>query len=145
MHTYVALCSFLLIASHIVSNTTLGSKDMVLSLISVVYLVFDFGKVKLDVCYFEIFYDQKKKKESTFNAVDTGDPCLIPGSGIFSGEGNDNPLQCSCLENPMGRGAWWATGPWGHTESQTRLSDQAHMTILLNTLMKLLSRVSDLV
>ena len=35
---------------------------MVLSLISVVYLVFDFGKVKLDVCYFEIFYDQKKKK-----------------------------------------------------------------------------------
>ena len=62
MHTYVALCSFLLIASHIVRNTTLGSKDMVLSLISVVYLVFDFGKVKLDVCYFEIFYDQKKKK-----------------------------------------------------------------------------------
>ena len=62
MHTYVALCSFLLIASHIVSNTTLGSKDMVLILISVVYLVCDFGKVKLDVCYFEIFYDQKKKK-----------------------------------------------------------------------------------
>ena len=109
MHTYVALCSFLLIASHIVSNTTLGSKDMVLILISVVYLVCDFGKVKLDVCYFEIFYDQKKKKESTCNAGDTGDLCSIPGSGISSGEGNDNPLQCSCLENPMGRGSWWAT------------------------------------
>ena len=82
---------------------------MVLILISVVYLVCDFGKVKLDVCYFEIFYDQKKKKESTCNAGDTGDLCSIPGSGISSGEGNDNPLQCSCLENPMGRGSWWAT------------------------------------
>ena len=36
---------------------------MVLSLISVVYLVCDFGKVKLDVYYFEIFYDQKKPKK----------------------------------------------------------------------------------
>ena len=39
------------------------------------------------------------------NAGDTG---LIPGSGISSGEGNDNPLQYSCLENPMDRGAWRA-------------------------------------
>ena len=37
--------------------------------------------------------------------------CLLPfpGSGRFPGEGNGNPLQCSCLENSMGRGAWWAT------------------------------------
>ena len=33
----------------------------------------------------------------------------IPGSGRSPGEGNGNPLQYSCLENPMGRGAWWAT------------------------------------
>jgi len=33
----------------------------------------------------------------------------IPGSGRSPGEGNDNPLQYSCLENPMDRGAWWAT------------------------------------
>ena len=33
---------------------------------------------------------------------------LIPGSGRSPGEGNDNPLQCSCLENPMDGGAWWA-------------------------------------
>ena len=33
----------------------------------------------------------------------------MPGSGRSPGEGNGNPLQCSCLENPMDRGAWWAT------------------------------------
>ena len=33
----------------------------------------------------------------------------IPGSRRFPGEGNDNPLQYSCLRNPMNRGAWWAT------------------------------------
>ena len=45
-------------------------------------------------------------KESACNA---GDPGPIPGSGRFPGEGNGNPLQYSCLENPMDRGAWQAT------------------------------------
>ena len=36
------------------------------------------------------------------------DLCLIPGSGRFPEEGNGNPLQCSCLENPMDRGVWRA-------------------------------------
>ena len=45
-------------------------------------------------------------EESTCNA---GDPSLIPGSRRSPGEGNGNPLQYSCLENPMDRGAWWAT------------------------------------
>ena len=45
-------------------------------------------------------------KESTCNAGDMG---LIPRSGRFSGKGNGNPLQCSCLENPMERGAWQVT------------------------------------
>ena len=45
-------------------------------------------------------------KESVCNA---GDPGLIPGLGRFPGEGNDNPLQYSCLENPMVREAWRAT------------------------------------
>ena len=48
-------------------------------------------------------------KESACNAGDTGDVGLIPGLGRSLGEGNDNPLQYSCLENPMDRGAWWAT------------------------------------
>ena len=44
-------------------------------------------------------------RESACNA---GDPGSIPGSGRSSGEENGNPLQYSCLENPMDRGAWWA-------------------------------------
>ena len=43
------------------------------------------------------------------NAGDTRDTSLIPGSGRSSGEVNGNPLQYSCLENPMNRGAWQAT------------------------------------
>ena len=35
--------------------------------------------------------------------------CSVPGSGRSLGEGNGNPLQYSCLENPMDGGAWWAT------------------------------------
>ena len=38
-----------------------------------------------------------------------GDMSSIPGSGRSPGEGNGSPLQYSCLENPMDRGAWWAT------------------------------------
>ena len=43
------------------------------------------------------------------DAGDTGDVCLIPEMGRFPGVGNGNPLQYSCLENSMDRGAWWAT------------------------------------
>ena len=45
-------------------------------------------------------------KESACNAGDSGS---IPGLGRSLGEGNGNPLQYSCLENSMDRGAWWAT------------------------------------
>ena len=47
-------------------------------------------------------------KESTCNAGVTGDTGLIPGSGRSPGGGNGNPLQCSYMENPTGRGAWGA-------------------------------------
>ena len=43
------------------------------------------------------------------NAGDTRDAGSIPGSGRSPGVGNGNPLWCFCLENPMDRGAWWAT------------------------------------
>ena len=43
------------------------------------------------------------------SACSAGDPGSIPGLGRFPGEGNDNPLQYSCLENPVDRGAWLAT------------------------------------
>ena len=49
-----------------------------------------------------------------------GDPGSIPGLGRSLGEGNGNPLQYSYLENPMGRGAWWAA-VHGVTKSQTQL------------------------
>ena len=45
-------------------------------------------------------------KESAYNS---GDPGLIPGLGRSPREGNGNPFQYSCLENPKGKGAWWAT------------------------------------
>ena len=46
------------------------------------------------------------------SACNAGDPGLIPGSERSPGEGNGNPLQYSCLENPMDRGAWWASWSW---------------------------------
>ena len=45
-------------------------------------------------------------KASAYSVEDLG---LIPGLGRSAGEGNGNPLQYSCLENPMDRGAWQAT------------------------------------
>ena len=62
---------------------------------------------------------KKKKKSPPARAGDAG---LIPASGRSPGEGNGNPLQYSCLENPTDRGAWWAT-VHGVAESQTLLSD----------------------
>ena len=50
-----------------------------------------------------------KVKESSDSAYNARDLDLIPGLGRSPGEGNDNPLQYSCLENPMDRGAWQAT------------------------------------
>ena len=49
-----------------------------------------------------------ERKESACNAGDTGDPDPIHGSGRSPGGGNGNLFQCSCLENPMDRGAWQA-------------------------------------
>ena len=61
-------------------------------------------------------------KESVGNAGDTGDAGLNPGSGRSPGGGHGNPLQYSCLENPMDRGAWWAT-VHGVAQSRTQLSN----------------------
>ena len=52
------------------------------------------------------------------NARDRRDTGSIPGSGRFPGEGNDNPLQYSCLESPRDRGVWWAAVQ-GVTKSHT--------------------------
>ena len=61
----------------------------------------------IDGEYFECgFLGGSEVKASACNVGDLGS---IPGSGRSPGEGNGNPLQYSCLENPMDGGAWWAT------------------------------------
>ena len=56
------------------------------------------------------------------SAYDAGDPGSIPGWGTSPEEGNGNPLQYSCLENPMDGGSWWAI-VHGVAKSWTQLSD----------------------
>ena len=58
-------------------------------------------------------------KSLSANVVDAG---WIPGMGRSPGEGNGNPFQYSCLENPMDQGTWWAT-VHRVAKSRTRLSD----------------------
>ena len=82
-----------------------------------------FGKPSVE---YGIFPGVSDRKESACNAGDMG---WIPGS---PGEGNGNPLQYSCLENPTDRGAWQAT-VHGVAKSQTGLSDQ-HFHFLFSTL-----------
>ena len=68
------------------------------------------------------FSSDSSGKESACSAGDAG---LISGSGRSPGEGDGNPLQYSCLGNPMDRGAWQAT-VHGVEKSQTRLSNWTH-------------------
>ena len=64
------------------------------------------------------FPDGSVDKESACSAGDTADTGLIPGSGRSPREGNANPLQYSCLGNPMDRGVCWAA-VHGVTKSRT--------------------------
>jgi len=76
---------------------------------------------------FNTIYDLKKIvsrgsdiKVSVYNVGDLGS---IPGSGRFPGEGNGNPLQYSCLENPMDAGAWCS--------KELDMTEQLHFTSTL--------------
>ena len=75
------------------------------STISILFLVFYFHLID---SLFQLDFpggSDGKKRLPTMGE----DPGLIPGSGRSPREGNGNPLQYSCLENPMDGGAWWAT------------------------------------
>ena len=71
-------------------------------------------------CYTSVLASQVAPvvKNPPANAGDTRDMGSIPGLGRAPGEGNGNPLQYSCLENPMDRGAWQVT-VHGAAKSQT--------------------------
>ena len=60
------------------------------------------------------------------NAGDKKDPSLIPGSGRCPGGGNGNPLQYSCLENPMDKRSLAGSSAWGHKESD--MTEHTHST-----------------
>ena len=80
--------------------------------------------------YSHVYYSLSKRLEMTQTPINWGlvyytiytCQCLIPGLERSPGVGNGNPLQYSCLENPMDRGAWWAT-VHGVAKSRTRLSN----------------------
>ena len=68
--------------------------------------------------------------------ANAGDSGLIPESGRSPGEGNGYPLQYSCLENSMGRGAWWTTAHGVAKESDTteQLNNNKNSNIVVSNL-----------
>ena len=66
-----------------------------------------------------IFWDFPGGSDGKEYACNAGEPGSIPGLGRCPREGNGNPLQYPCLENPTDRGAWRAIVPWGRKELDT--------------------------
>ena len=75
-----------------------------------------------DYCSFIVTFGDPGGSDSKASVYNAGDLGSIPRSGRSPGEGNGNPLQYNCLENPMDRGAWQAT-IHGVAKSRTQLSD----------------------
>ena len=76
------------------------------------------------ICIVGIFPGGSDGKVSTYNAGDLGS---IPGLGRSPREENGNPLQYSCLENPVDGGTWLGYSAWGRKESDT--TEQLHFTM----------------
>ena len=69
--------------------------------------LFSFRREVYNLCVYEVGFPGGS--EGKASVCDAGDPGLIPGSGSSPGEGSGNPLQYSCLDSPMDRGAWRVT------------------------------------
>ena len=94
----------------------MGHFHLLLCSIYVPIILFDFYLLLEIIIYFLDFPGGSDGKASIYNAGDLGSN---PGSGRSPGEGNGNPQQYSCLENPTDRGAWQAT-VYGVAKSQTQ-------------------------
>ena len=102
--------SWLLVLILSVSHLCLSRKDLE---------AYEQNKAVECIVFISCFPGSSDGKESINNGGDSG---LTPGSGRSPGEGNGYPLQYSCLENSMDRGAWQSTAH-GIAKSWTRLSD----------------------
>ena len=74
---------------------------------------------------YPMYWDFPGGSDGKASACNAGDLGSIPGLGRSPGEGNGNPLQYSCLDNPMDGEAWWATVHWV-AKSRTQPSDFTH-------------------
>ena len=79
-----------------------GHMEHSLTLVSVYHQIFEYNPSRTSQVALVV-------KNPPANAEDVRDAISVPGWGRFPGGGHDNPLQYSCLENPMDRGAWQAT------------------------------------
>ena len=72
------------------------------------YTLFRHEKIKytIGLLYIILIVGFPGGSDGKVSAYNAGDPSSVPGLGISPGEGNGTPLQHSCLENPMDRGAW---------------------------------------
>ena len=95
------------------------------------WIIQNFLCILICLCLLQGFPNDSPGKESTCNAGDLG---LIPGSGRSPGEGNGNPLQNSCLENPMNRGAQQAIV---HGVTESNVTEQLSTQYLFLSLMSL--------
>ena len=95
-------------------------KDLKIRPETIKHLEENIGKTLSDINHSRILYDPPPRILEIEAKINKWDLIKLKSFCTMNGEGNGTPLQCSCLENPRDRGAWWAA-IYGITQSQTRL------------------------
>ena len=119
----IQLLYLIMVMRAIIIISNLASHHMPDTVLSISHYFMKSSYNSLGQCYYPHFTDKEVVlviKNLLANAGDLRDTSSLPGSGRSPGRGHSNPFQYSCLENPMDRGAWWAT-VHGVTKSQTWL------------------------